>query len=112
MLFHSIRNTACLAAYRSDKRAHIMDCADKNSSQNYPNTCRNPSEGKPGNYRASNRAGSGNRREVLSRKEFCVDRFIVQSIAHLDCRCHIFVVKHKNLFGHKLAVGKIGKQKD
>ena len=94
-------------AHGSNKAAHIVNTADKNTAKDYPQKRRRPAVNYRCQDRPVNRAGSRNGGKVLAKQHALFGRHIVYAVFHLNRRHGIFVIKLKNSVGKKLAVGVI-----
>ena len=64
-----------------DQRREVVDAADEDAAKEDPGERRGPAEGDPGEDRADDRAGGGDRREVLAEEEAGGDRLVVDVVA-------------------------------
>ena len=100
---HNFGNGFGFMAHGGNQAAHIVNAADKNTAEDYPQKCRRPAVNYRCQDRPVNRTGSCNSGKMLAQQHALFGRHIVYAVFHLNRRHGIFVIKLKNSVGKKLA---------
>ena len=90
-----------------DQRAHVVHAADEDAAQHNPDKCRNPTEHDARQNRPVDRAGRGDRGEVLPQQHALLGRNIVQSVVDFACRRDPRIIQLEYLFGQVCTVRAI-----
>ena len=100
---------AGLVADARHERREVVNAADEDAPEEDPGERRGPAEGHPGEDRADDRTGGGDRREVLAEEEARADRLVVDVVAEGDRRSDGIAIEPEES-GEDRAVNPVGQE--